>query len=395
MKKITALLLALSLALSGCGGLASTAATSSDIITIGVYEPASGDNASSGRQETLGVQYANSLVNTVEIGGKRYEIRLAIVDNESSVYKGPLVAESLVRLGVSAVIGSYGSAVSIAASDIFADAKIPAVCPSCSNPKVTQDSMHYFTLAFLDPFQGAVLARFAAETLEAKIAYSLAQMGDNYSVDLCDYFRQTFEALGGKVIYSTFLQGHTDFSPYFNVAKEVGADVFFAPVSLPPAESIIRQAYARDFEMPLLAGDSWDSKDILNAAKGTGLDIYIATYFDESIITDEDSKFVQDFQAWINSRPANLKNNGGDDRIAAVSVMGYDAYFVILEAIKAAGSAEPEAINAALANIRHQGVSGQIAFDPTGNALREVAFIKKMNTELGRWEVVSVQKLMP
>ena len=393
MRKIISLLLvaALLLALNACGGSAPASKASADVIKLGVYEPASGENSASGRQETLGIQYANSLAKTINIGGKDYPIKLVIVDNQSSTAKGPLVADSLVKLGVSAVIGSYGSAVSIAASDVFSKAGIPAVCPSCTNPQVTQGNTHYFTLSYLDPFQGTVLANFAADNLKAKTAYCLAKLGDNYSVDLCHYFRKAFEALGGKVIYSTYLEGNTDFSHYLNSAKNSGADVFFAPVSIPSAERIIAQANAQNFTIPLLAGDSWDSKAILNAAKGTNLDIYITTYFDERIIDDKDSEFVRGFQEWINSRPANLENNGGDDTIAAVSVMGYDAYFTVFEAIKAAGSADPKAINEALRKVNYQGISGPISFDETGNVIRDEAFIKKVNTKTGKWDIVCIQ----
>ncbi len=397
---ILSLFVALLLVLNACAGSFFTAApaapdvaASADVIKIGVYEPASGDNSASGKQETLGIQYANSLVNTVRIGDRDYPVKLVIVDNQSSVKKGPAAADALVRLGVSSVIGSYGSAVTIAASDIFSKAEIPGVCPSCTNPQVTQGNTNYFTLTFLDPFQGEVLADFATDYLKAKTVYCLAELGDNYSVDLCQYFRKAFEARGGQVIYSTFLQGNTDFSQHLNYAKNSGADAFFAPVSLPSAQNIIRQANAQNFAMPLLSGDVWDSKVILNAAKGTNLDIYITTYFDESIINDEDSAFVKGFQQWINAKPANLENNGGDDAIAAVSVMGYDAYFTILQAIREAGSADPKAINEALFKVQHQGISGPIAFDATGNAIRDVAFIKKANTRTGKWDIVAVQSI--
>lgn len=402
MKKMIALsfLVALLLVLNACGGSFFTAAptvpsvaASADAIKIGVYQPASGVNSVSGKQETLGIQYANSLVNTVNIGGRDYPIKLVIVDNQSSVKKGPAAAEALVRLGVSAVIGSYGSTVTIAAIDIFSKSGIPGVCASCTNPQVTRGNTNYFTLSYLDPFQGAVLADFATDYLKAKTVYCLAELGDNYSVDLCQYFRKAFEALGGQIIYSTFLQGDTDFSQHLNNAKNSGADVFFAPVSLPSAQNIIKQANAQNFTMPLLAGDTWDSNTILNAAKGTNLDIYITTYFDERIINDKDSAFVKGFQEWINSNPANLANNGGDDTIAAVSVMAYDAYFTVLEAIKAAGSADPRAINEALFKVNFQGISGPISFDENGNAIRDEAFIKKANTRTGKWDIVAVQSI--
>lgn len=394
MKKIISLSLvaALLLALSACGGRAPTvsgvSSTPANVIKIGVYEPASGDNATSGKQETLGIQYANSLVNTVNIDGKDIPVKLVIVDNQSSTERGPVVADSLVRLGISAVIGSYGSAVTIAASDVFSNAGIPGVCATCTNPQVTAGNTNYFTLTYLDPFQGSVLANFAANNLKAKTVYCLAQLGDNYSVDLCYYFRKAFEALGGKVVYSTFLQGNTDFGPYLNSAKNSGADVFFAPLSIPSAEHIIEQASAQNFSIPLLAGDSWDSKAILDAAKGTNLDIYVTTYFDEKILNEDDSEFVKGFKKWINSRSANIENNGGNDTIAPVSVMAYDAYFTIIEAIKAANSTDPKAINEALWKVNFEGISGPISFDQTGNIIRNVAFIKKVNTQTGKWEIL-------
>lgn len=97
------------------------------VVKIGIFEPASGDNGAGGKQESIGIQYANSLVNTVEIGGETYEVKLVAVDNESSNDKAPTAAATLVSEGCSVVLGSYGSGVSIAASDVFKNAGVPAI----------------------------------------------------------------------------------------------------------------------------------------------------------------------------------------------------------------------------------------------------------------------------
>ena len=177
-----------------------SAAAFADTVKIGVYEPASGDNGAGGKQEVLGMQYANSIAPTVEIGGATYDVELDIVDNESSNDKGPSAASKLVGDGVSVVLGSYGSGVSIAASDIFKDGGVPAIGVTCTNPQVTQGNTHYFRICFLDPFQGSVLANFASETFGAKKAYCLAKLGDDYSQGLVFYFTKAFEALGGEVV---------------------------------------------------------------------------------------------------------------------------------------------------------------------------------------------------
>ena len=78
--------------------------------------------------------------------------------------------------------------------------------------------------------------------------------------------------------------------------------------------------------------------------------------------------------------------------VAAVSVMGYDAYYVALEAIKAAGSADPAAVLEALPSVSYDGVTGNIAFaDGAKDATRDVAFIKYCNTETAVWDLIGEQ----
>ena len=288
-----------------------------DTVKIGVYEPASGDNGAGGKQETLGIQYANNLTPTVEIGGVEYNVELDIVDNESSTDKGPSAAAQLVSDGVSIVLGSYGSGVSIAASDIFKDGGVPAMGVTCTNPQVTQGNTHYFRICFLDPFQGTVLANFANENFEAKKAYVLTKLGDDYSTGVGFYFTKAFEALGGEVVAETFQEGNSDFASYIASAKNAEADVFFAPVSIEAAALIIEQAAAQGLEMPLLASDTWDSNVVLNTAKGKDVQIYVTTFYQEG----GNAEFDEGIKEYINSDSTAKANNGGDDIVAAVSAM--------------------------------------------------------------------------
>ena len=126
-----------------------------------MFEPASGDNGPGGKQEALGVQYANYVQPTVEIGGETYKVELVEADNESDNGKAVTAATNLVSSGVSIVLGSYGSAVSIAAGDVFKEAGMPAMGITCTNPQVTKGNDVYFRICFLDPFQGTVLANYA------------------------------------------------------------------------------------------------------------------------------------------------------------------------------------------------------------------------------------------
>ena len=379
MKKVFALLLVLSMVLS-FSALAET-------VKIGVFEPASGDSGAGGKQEMLGMQYANKETPTVEIGGTTYDVELVYADNGSSTDKAPSAAQQLVSENVSLVLGSYGSGVSIAGSQYFADANIPAIGVTCTNPQVTAGNDHYFRICFLDPFQGTVLANYAAKELGATVAYTLGELGNDYDQGLCTYFKQAFEGLGGTVMHEDFPTGTADFNSYLTNAAGIGAQVFFCPVSIAYSTQIVQQAASQNVTFPILGSDTLDSNVVANAAKGTNVQVIITTFYQEGASPE----FDEGFKAWLNEDSEAMTNNGGNDMISAVSAMGYDAYYTALEALKAAGSTDSAAVLAALPGVSLTGVSGAIAFDEVGDAIRNAAFIKKINNETGDWEFVAEQ----
>ena len=382
MKKLLVWTLVLCLMIPVC-------ALGEDVVKIGVFEPASGDSGAGGKQEMLGMQYANAITPTVDIAGKTYKVELVYADNGSSTDKAPTAAQKLVSEGVSVVLGSYGSGVSIAGSQYFADAGIPAIGVTCTNPQVTAGNTHYFRICFLDPFQGTVLANYAFKELGAKTAYCLAELGNDYDVGLSYYFQQAFEALGGVVISETFPTGNSDFTSYLTNATAINADVFFCPVSIAYSTQIINQAAGQNVSYPIMGGDTLDSNKVVEAAVGTNVKVIVSTFYQEG----GSPEFDAGFKAWLNGNSEALTNNGGNDMIAAVSVMGYDAYYVALEALKAAGTTDSKAVNQALWNIKYDGVSGAISFNEIGDAIRDSAYIKSVNTQTGTWDFVAVQKI--
>ena len=384
MKKVIALVLAFVMvfALCACGG------SDEKVIKIGVYEPQTGANGAGGKQEILGMEYANSVCPTVNIGGVEYKIELVYGDNESNTEKAVSAATKIISEGVSVVLGSYGSAVAIAASDTFKNAGVPAIGVTCTNPQVTEGNEHYFRICFLDPFQGTVHANFAKDELKATKVYCLGELGNDYDQGLINYFKEAAEKLDIEVTTESFPKDNSDFTSYLNNAKKAGAQAIFAPCSIQYAQLIVEQAAAQGINIPLLGSDTWDNNTIVGATKGKDVKIYVSTFYQEGANPD----FEKGIKEWINGDAKNLENNGGNDMLAAVTVMGYDAYMVAVEAIKAAGSSDPAAIMAALPNVKYTGVSGEISFNETGDANRDSAFIKTANTEKGVWDFVKEQK---
>ena len=396
MKKILALVLALVMALGlvACGdkdgeqqeGGTPNTTGEEKVVKIGVFEPLTGDNGAGGKQEILGMQYANYVQPTVEIGGETYEVKLEIVDNRTSAENGPSAAAELMNRDVSIVLGSYGSGVSMAGGEVFAEAGVPAIGVTCTNPQVTADCDVYFRICFLDPFQGTVLANYAWNS-GVTTAYTLAMLGSDYDQGLVYYFKQAFEALGGTVVSEDFPEGTANFVSYINNAQAANAGVIMAPVSTNYAQLIIEAASSQGFEGELLGSDTWDNNMVVESAKGKDVSVKITTFYQEG----GNPEFDAGIKEWMNANPDALTNNGGNDMVSAVTAMGYDAYFTALEAIKAAGSAEPADVLAALPSVSYEGVSGLIEFDEIGDAKRDAAYIKTANTETGEWEFVTVQ----
>lgn len=394
MKKLLAMVLTcsmLALALAGCSPAPSTgddSPSTGDVVKIGVFEPATGDSGAGGKQEMLGMQYANKETPTVDIGGKTYQVELVYADNGSSTDKAPTAAAQLVSSGVSIVLGSYGSGVSMAGGPKFDEAGLCAIGVTCTNPNVTVGNDYYYRICFLDPFQGTVLANFATEKFSAKKAYCLGELGNEYDQGLITFFTKAFEANGGTVTADSFPTNNSDFSSYLNKAKAEGVEVIFCPVSIAYSTQIVKQAASLGIETPILGSDTLDNNMVLEAAKGSSVQLYVSTFYQEG----GSPEFDAGIKEYINGDATAKTNNGGNDTISAVTAMGYDAYYTALEALKAAGSTELADIKTAMPGVTYEGVSGAIAFDEQGDAIRDTAYIKTADTANGVWVLETVQK---
>ncbi|MGN1001724.1 MAG: ABC transporter substrate-binding protein [Oscillospiraceae bacterium] len=385
MKRTAAFLLALilTLTLCACGGSDEPPEV---MLKLGVFEPATGPDAAGGDRETLGIRYANSLTPTLTLGGVTYRVELVYADSGSTAEEAAAAADYLVGEGVAAVIGPYGSDAALAGGPVFEASGVPVIGASCTNPAVTEGNDYYFRICFTDDFQADVLAAFSREKLSAAKAYCLSESGSQFGRDLSAYFKSSFEAQGGTVITDSFPGGCTDFTAYLSRAVSEEADVIFLPVSAGSAAQILSQAAAMEIQAPFVGPDTLDDSRVLAATAGAELRLYVSTYYQEGSA----SAFEEGFRAYLNSDEELLAANGGTDAVSAVSVMGYDAYNTVLEAVKKAGSADKADILAVLPSVACTGVSGTIVFDENGDAARN-AYIKAADPENGGWRQVGAQ----
>ena len=391
MKRVLAIVLSAVMALTllaGCGDNSTPApapagdnaapaadaapAAGGDVIKIGVFEPQTGENGGGGLQEVYGIRYANQQFPTVKVGDKEYKIELVEADNKSDKTEAVTAAQSLISAGCSVILGSYGSGVSIAAGEIFSDAQVPAIGCSCTNPQVTLGNDFYYRVCFLDPFQGTVMANYAAQD-GAKTAAVITQLGDDYSSGLGNFFNNAFVKLVGEdsiVAEEQFQTNQTDFKAILTNIKAANPDVIFAPSSIATAPLIIKQARELGITAKIMAGDTWENGSIIENAGADAEGVTLSTFFDEG---DTSNAVATDF---IKGFKEYLVANGQDEIIPAVSALGYDAYLAAVKAIETAGSTDPVAIRDALKGVEFEGVTGAISFDENGDANKDKAFIK-------------------
>ena len=391
MKRVLAIVLSAVMALTllaGCGDNSTPApapagdkaapaadaapAAGGDVIKIGVFEPQTGENGGGGLQEVYGIRYANQQFPTVKVGDKEYKIELVEADNKSDKTEAVTAAQSLISAGCSVILGSYGSGVSIAAGEIFSDAQVPAIGCSCTNPQVTLGNDFYYRVCFLDPFQGTVMANYAAQD-GAKTAAVITQLGDDYSSGLGNFFKNAFVKLVGEdsiVAEEQFQTNQTDFKAILTNIKAANPDVIFAPSSIATAPLIIKQARELGITAKIMAGDTWENGSIIENAGADAEGVTLSTFFDEG---DTSNAVATDF---IKGFKEYLVANGQDEIIPAVSALGYDAYLAAVKAIETAGSTDPVAIRDALKGVEFEGVTGAISFDENGDANKDKAFIK-------------------
>jgi len=410
MKKVFALALAsvMTLSLAACGGgndaqgeagneggaAAAGTAISGDTISIGVFEPTTGENGGGGMQEVLGIRYANQVAPTVDINGTTYNIKLVEVDNQSDKTAAVTAAQSLISSGVVGVIGSYGSGVAIAAGQTFADAGVPAIGCSCTNPQVTLGNDFYFRTCFLDPFQGTVMASYAIDQ-GYQTAALISQNGDDYSTGLAAFFKQAFEGMGGTIVADeTYQTNESDFNAILTSVKTANPDCVFIPSSIATATLILPQAKANGITAQIIASDTWENESIIKAAGDAAEGVAFSTFFDENDEANPIAKeFVTGFKEYLNSDSQNLTLNGGTDGVAAVSALGYDAYMAMHNALQALDGTEGEltsvSIRDALVDVAFDGVTGSISFDENGDAKKNVAYIKQVKD--GKFEFLKTQ----
>lgn len=340
----------------------------SNEILIGGVGPVTGEAATFGQSMKEGFELAVEEWNqNGGVLGK--QIKFIYQDDKGDPTEAATVWTKLITQDkVVGIVGTAMSKCSLAGAPISQQNKVPMISPTSTNPKVTEVGDYIFRACFIDPFQGTVGAKFAYENLNARKAGVIFDVGNDYTKGLAEFFRDKFTELGGTVIaFEAHPTGTTDFKAQLTKIISNKPDVIYIPDYYNDVALIAKQARELGYKGPLVGGDGWDSPDLFKIG-GTAVENgFFTNHFSKDDPRPIVQEFVKKYQAKYNKVP---------DAFAALS---YDAMYILLDAIKRAGSTDPEKIKQALVETNINVVSGLITFDKNRNPVKPAVIIAIKN----------------
>jgi len=342
------------LALGGCGKHDGTA---SNIIKIGSVAPLTGPQAHLGKDNENGARLAVDEINAagLTLGGKKMHIDLLSEDDQADPKTATTVAQKLVDSGIVGVIGHLNSGSTIPASTIYHDAGIPQISPSATAIAYTAQGYNTaFRVMTNDEQQGHVLGQYAVNKLGAK---KIAIIDDRtaYGQGLADEFAKAAKAAGADIVgreYTT--DKSTDFMAILTSIKSKAPDLVFFGGMDPQAGPMAKQMKQLGLTAQLLGGDGMQTPEFIKLA---GADAEGAIASNPGLTLDA-MPGGKAFREKFTARFGPIQN---------YAPYAYDAVYVMVEAMKRAGSSEPAKYLPELAKTDYQGVTGKIRFDSKGD----------------------------
>ncbi len=340
-------------------------------IMVGYYGDLSGNTSSFGQSTKNGVEMAADEINKAGgINGR--QVQIIVEDDQGEPNKAATVVSKLVNQDkVHAILGEVASSNSLAAAPKAQEGKVPMISPSSTNPAVTQVGDYIFRVCFIDPFQGEVMAKFAANNLKAKRAAILYDFNSDYSRGLFQFFTRSFKQGGGEIVSEqSYTQRDRDFSGQLTAIRAANPDVIYVPGYYGEVGVIANQTKQLGIKAPLLGGDGWDSPRLWELGGASLNGNYISNHYSVDDPSPAIQKFVADYKARFNMLP---------DALAA---LGYDSMKVLADAIKRSGGTESAKLRDAIAQTKNfAGVTGSITIDADRNAVKPAVVLKLQDSK--------------
>jgi len=339
-------------------------------VKIGVLEPQTGNDSGKGELEIRGIELANQLV--PEVLGKKVELIYA--DTQSSLYVAETAVADLIDRKPVLVLGSYGDAVSLTASQLLGEVKIPAIAITATNPLITANNDFFFRVTFTDASQGRALADYVFSGLGQAEAGIIRVRSDDTANEMINRFSSRLHRLTDdeNCVRTTIEipENTKDYSEYAEELKESGVKTVFMPMPVSSGEKLIEAVSKAGVQgVTFLVPKDWHNDDLIGLqSRFPGIRIAAASDFVSGAKEEEEtSPLYKQFLA------AYEKAYGKGEPPEEVA-LAFDAYMIAMDAIERAGSESGAAIREALlATSDYDGASGEIEFNESGEPTKSIS----------------------
>lgn len=306
----------------------------------------------------------------LEVGGRRRRIQLLVEDSESRPETAVSKALELIsRDRAVALLGVPRSHNAIPVARVAEQHRIPLISTMSTHPETTGSKRYAFRLAFLNAFQGEVLADFAFQDLGMRRAAVLFDAAGAYSTDLAEVFRRVFEDRGGQLVaYESFTEDDLEVPEQLRRIRESDAEILLLPQHSSFVKLHAREVRELGISATLLGGDTWSiGIDPREYPELHGS--YFSDFWAPDSADDKARSFIEAYRRAFGVEPV------------ASAALSYDAVSLIAAAIRAQGRADAESIRSGLAALGpFHGVSGTIDFRGSSDPVRSV-FIRKIEED--------------
>ena len=347
-------------------------------IKIGINAPMTGDIPKVGEGTKYAAQMWLEDVNAaggIDVGGKKYPVKLVIEDNESKAESAVKVNTKMITEDqVLVIVGPQASKQAIPAGEVANNYKTPMISPWSTNPDTTKDRPYVFRGCFLDPFQGPVLANFIKDEFGYTKAAVLYDVASDYPKGLAEFFKSAWEKLNGPgsvVAYESFTTKDADFSSQLTKIIKSGAQVLFTPQYYNEVALIVQQAHELGWNKPIVGSDSWGSAETVQLCGKDCYGLFFSTHYAAAGAKGATMTFIDRY---------NKKYGYVPDDVAALT---WDSLGIVKTAIehigKLTGNIEKDrkSVRDAMAKVKeYNGITGKMTFTENGDPIKCAVIVR-------------------
>lgn len=328
-------------------------------VKIGLLCPLTGKWASEGQDmKNIVALLQNSYNQDAQKAGKD-TLQLIVEDDAGDPRSAALAAQKLVSSKVVAIIGTYGSAVTEATQNIFAEAGVVQIATGSTSVRLTEKNMKtFFRTCPRDDAQGLTAAKVIKDGGYKAVA--LLHDNSSYSKGLAQETQDILKKEGIKVVaFDALTPGERDYTSILTKLKNAKPDIVFFTGYYPETGMLLRQKHEMRWAMPMMGGDASNHQDLVKiagkeAAKGY---FFISPPLPQDLDTPQSRKFLEDFKGKYATLP-----------VSVWAVLAGEAFNAIADAVAHGKVTSTDMANYLQNNLKDlPGLTGPISFNAKGD----------------------------